>query len=50
VICGIEIGLVLGVFRDTKVVVKFNSELAGTLDVFVVEVIELCMGFDDVIY
>jgi FKBP-type peptidyl-prolyl cis-trans isomerase 2 len=50
VICGIEIGLVLGVFWDTKVVVEFNSELAGTLDVFVVEVIELRMGFDDVIY
>ena len=38
-ICGIQIGLVFGVFRDTKVVVEFDAELSGALDVFVVEVI-----------
>lgn len=50
VICGVYIGLVLGVFGDPEIVVEFDAELSGALDVFVVEVMELCVSFDDVVY
>ena len=49
VVCGVDVCLTLRITRDAEVVVEFQRDLAGAVQLFFVEVGDLGVGLENVV-